>query len=44
MKRNNILLLPGDGVGPEIMSEAIKLIDYFNEVKLLNINFIRNSI
>ena len=39
MKRNNILLLPGDGVGPEIMSEAIKLIDYFNEAKLLNINY-----
>ena len=29
-EKNNILLLPGDGVGPEIMAEAVKLIDYFN--------------
>ncbi|MEC9206191.1 MAG: 3-isopropylmalate dehydrogenase [Pseudomonadota bacterium] len=39
IKKNNVLLLPGDGVGPEIMSEAVKLIDYFNEEKLLNINY-----
>ena len=30
MTKKNILLLPGDGVGPEIMSEAIKVIDVFN--------------
>ena len=27
MKSENILILPGDGVGPEIMKEAIKIID-----------------
>ena len=36
---NNILLLPGDGVGPEIMSEVVKFIDYFNQEGLLNINY-----
>ena len=30
MKKTNVLLLPGDGVGPEIMQEAIKIIDIFN--------------
>ena len=37
--KNNILLLPGDGVGPEVMSEAVKLIDCFNSHKLTNINY-----
>ncbi len=39
IKKSNILLLPGDGVGPEIMSEVVKLIDYFNKEELLNINY-----
>lgn len=26
----NILLLPGDGIGPEVVSEATKIIDWFN--------------
>ncbi len=38
-KKNKILLLPGDGVGPEIMIEAVKIIDYFNEKKLLNVDY-----
>ncbi len=41
MKKNNanILLLPGDGVGPEVIKEAIKIIDYFNESNICNISY-----
>jgi 3-isopropylmalate dehydrogenase len=39
MKKNNILLLPGDGVGPEIMSEAIKILDFFNSIKTIDLNY-----
>ena len=39
MKKNNILLLPGDGVGPEIMSEAIKILDLFNSMKIIDLNY-----
>ena len=38
-KTNNILILPGDGVGPEIMEQTIKLIDFFNDKKILSINY-----
>ena len=37
MKKNNVLLLPGDGVGPEIMQEAIKIIDIFNSKNMSEI-------
>ena len=37
MTKKNILIFPGDEVGPEITNEAIKVIDYFNESKLTNI-------
>ncbi len=30
MAKKNILLLAGDGIGPEIMAEAKKVIDWFN--------------
>ena len=33
MKSENVLILPGDGVGPEIMKEAIKIIDTLNSSK-----------
>jgi len=41
MKKNNsnILLLPGDGVGPEVIKEAIKVIDYFNTSNICNITY-----
>ena len=38
-KKNNILLLPGDGVGPEIMAEVVKIIDYFNKQKVFNVDY-----
>ena len=34
MNKKNILILPGDEIGPEITTEALKIIDYFNESKL----------
>ena len=39
MTKKNILLLPGDGVGPEIMSEAIKVIDVLNQANLSDISY-----
>ena len=34
---NNILLLPGDGVGPEVMVEVKKIIEWFNKNKKTDI-------
>ena len=31
-----ILLLPGDGIGPEVVSETKKVIDWFNKKKSLD--------
>ena len=31
-----ILILPGDGIGPEVMQEVDKVIDWFNKNKDLN--------
>ena len=39
MKSENILILPGDGVGPEIMKEAIKIIDTLNTSKICKIEY-----
>jgi len=38
MTEKNLLLLPGDGIGPEIMQEVKKLISFLNEKKKLNLN------
>ena len=40
MAKKNILLLAGDGIGPEIMAEAKKIIDWFNTKKKLDIAYI----
>ena len=39
MKKINVLLLPGDGVGPEVMQEAIKVINIFNDNNLSEISY-----
>ena len=31
MATHNLLLLPGDGIGPEVMAEVRRVIDLFNE-------------
>ncbi len=36
VKKRKILLLPGDGVGPEIVAEVKKIIEWFNEKKSLD--------
>ena len=36
VKNRKILLLPGDGVGPEVISEVKKIIDWFNKKKSLD--------
>ena len=38
MKQINVLLLPGDGVGPEIMHEATRVIETLNDYGLCNIS------
>ena len=35
-KQRKILLLPGDGVGPEVVGETKKIINWFNKKKLLD--------
>jgi Isocitrate/isopropylmalate dehydrogenase len=31
MAKHELLILPGDGIGPEVMAEVQKVIDWFNE-------------
>ena len=35
-KQKKILLLPGDGIGPEVVGETKKVIDWFNKKKSLD--------
>ena len=37
-KRMKILVLPGDGVGPEVTSEALKVINVISKIYNLNID------
>ena len=32
MTKPSILILPGDGVGPEVISEALKVINIISEI------------
>ena len=32
--KRKILLLPGDGIGPEVVGETKKVIDWFNKKKI----------
>jgi len=36
VKKRKILLLPGDGIGPEVVSEVRKIIEWFNKKKSLD--------
>ena len=36
IKKRKILLLPGDGIGPEVMAEVEKIIEWFNSKKSLD--------
>ena len=35
IKKRKILLLPGDGIGPEVVKEVKKIIEWFNKKKSL---------
>ena len=36
LKKRKILLLPGDGIGPEVIQEVRKTINWFNSKKSLD--------
>ena len=36
VRKRKILLLPGDGIGPEVIGEAKKIIQWFNDKKSLD--------
>ena len=36
VKKRKILLLPGDGIGPEVIQEVKKVIEWFNANKSLD--------
>ena len=38
-KTRKILLLPGDGIGPEVVREVAKIITWFNKNKSLDFSF-----
>ena len=37
VKDRKLLLLPGDGIGPEVVREVRKIIEWFNKKKSLSI-------
>ena len=39
VKKRKILLLPGDGIGPEVVQEVKKILKWFNEKKSLDFSF-----
>ena len=36
VKKRKILLLPGDGIGPEVINEVKKIIEWFNKNRSLD--------
>ena len=36
LKKRKILLLPGDGIGPEVINEVKKIISWFNNKRSLD--------
>ena len=38
-KGRQILLLPGDGIGPEVVREVKKILEWFNKNKSLDFSF-----
>ena len=44
LKTINLLVLPGDGVGPEVVSEALKLLDTISNNTLYRFNLLHSDI
>ena len=42
--KNNILVLPGDGIGPEVCDEAIKVLKHLNDIYKLDIVFEESAV
>ena len=38
IKKRKILLLPGDGIGPEVVKEVKKIIEWFNKKKIFRLS------
>ena len=43
VKKRKILLLPGDGIGPEVIGEVKKIINWFNNKKSLDYTYNLNE-
>ena len=41
VKKRKILLLPGDGIGPEVIGEVKKIINWFNDKKSLDFEMMK---
>ena len=39
VKKRKILLLPGDGIGPEVINEVKKIIEGFNKNRSLAVSY-----
>jgi len=44
MDKKKILILPGDRVGPEAIDEVKKIIDFFNQKKIINIEIVEELV
>jgi 3-isopropylmalate dehydrogenase len=44
MDKKKILILSGDGVGPEVINEVKKIIDFFNQKKIITIEIIEDLV
>jgi len=44
VKKRKILLLPGDGIGPEVVSEVKKIINWFNKKKSLDFQTVEDLV
>ena len=44
VKNRKILLLPGDGIGPEVVNEVKKIIEWFNKKKSLDFQIIEDLV
>ena len=42
MSNKKILILPGDGIGNEVMSEVIKIINWMEKTKSVSLIFLKD--
>lgn len=44
MKQKKLLVLPGDGIGPEVISQTLRVIRYYCQKNILNIDIVEGDI